>query len=80
MSAPQTEGHRSLDGKSASTWAYWFKVAPENFNYNQGLETISNLYALYKEDCKRMNELNLNSLRTSIAWTRLLPDKKIGQR
>ncbi|KAF1297275.1 6-phospho-beta-glucosidase [Enterococcus sp. JM4C] len=76
MSAPQTEGHGSKNGKSPSTWDYWFEKNPEKFNQDQGPENTSNMYETYAEDCLRMKEIGLNSIRTSIAWTRLLPDGK----
>ncbi len=76
MSAPQTEGHSLTDNKSASTWDYWFSTEPEQFYQNQGPANTSNLYELYEEDCQRMSKIGLNSIRTSIAWTRLLPDGK----
>ncbi|WP_207871835.1 6-phospho-beta-glucosidase [Enterococcus sp. DIV2402] len=76
ISAPQSEGHSLTNGKSASTWDYWYQTNPEKFNDNQGPADTSNMYELYKEDCQRMQEIGLNSLRTSIAWTRLLPDGK----
>lgn len=76
MSAPQTEGHSLENGKSASTWDHWFKIAPEKFMQNQGPTVTSNLYEMYREDCQKMKTLGLNSIRTSIAWTRLLPDGK----
>ncbi|MGM0123674.1 6-phospho-beta-glucosidase [Enterococcus sp. AZ194] len=76
MSAPQTEGYGSKGGKSPSTWDYWFQTNPEKFNQNQGPENTSNMYELYVDDCVRMKEIGLNSIRTSIAWTRLLPDGK----
>jgi 6-phospho-beta-glucosidase len=76
MSAPQTEGHGSKNGKSPSTWDYWFQTNPEKFNQNQGPENTSNMYEIYADDCLRMKEIGLNSIRTSIAWTRLLPDGK----
>lgn len=75
-SAPQTEGHSLLNGKSPSTWDKWFELEPERFYNNQGPENTSNTYELYKEDALRMKELGMNSYRTSIAWTRLLPDGK----
>ena len=74
ISAPQSEGHSLTNGKSASTWDYWYQTNPEKFNDNQGPTDTSNMYEQYKEDCQRMQEIGLNSLRTSIAWTRLLPD------
>lgn len=76
MSAPQTEGQSLSHGKSASTWDYWFAEAPEKFNQNQGPADTSNLYEFYLADCQRMQAIGMNSVRTSISWTRLLPDGK----
>lgn len=73
-SAPQTEGHSLSNGKSPSTWDQWFSMCPEKFNQGQGPETTSNVYEMYRQDIERMATLGLNSYRTSIAWTRLLPD------
>ena len=75
-SAPQTEGASFEDGKSASTWDKWFELNPENFNAHQGPDTTSDLYHRYKTDLALMTEIHMNSYRTSIAWTRLLPDGK----
>ncbi|MDH6365180.1 6-phospho-beta-glucosidase [Enterococcus sp. PF1-24] len=75
-SAPQTEGHSLKNGKSPSTWDQWFLLNPEKFNANQGPEDTSNVYEVYREDVQRMAEIGMNSYRTSIAWTRLLPDGK----
>lgn len=76
LSAPQTEGQSLSHGKSASTWDYWFAEAPEKFNQNQGPADTSNLYERYLADCQRMQAIGMNSVRTSISWTRLLPDGK----
>ena len=73
-SAPQTEGHSNSNGKSPSTWDKWFELCPNKFHQSQGPETTSNVYEMYPQDIERMAELGLNSYRTSIAWTRLLPD------
>lgn len=73
-SAPQTEGHSLTNGKSPSTWDQWFALVPEKFYQKQGPENTSNTYELYAEDSQRMAELGLNSYRTSISWSRLLPD------
>ncbi|MGR3741893.1 glycoside hydrolase family 1 protein [Companilactobacillus sp. DQM5] len=75
-SAPQTEGHSLENGKSYSTWDKWFELNPEKFNDNQGPKNTSMMYEYYSEDIEHMKKLGLNSFRTSIAWTRLLPDGK----
>lgn len=73
-SAPQSEGHSLKNGKAPTTWDYWFETSPEKFNDHQGPANTSNMYEMYKEDCKRMKEIGMNSFRTSISWARLLPD------
>lgn len=75
-SAPQTEGYSLKEGKSATTWDKWFEMDPDMFYKEQGPENTSNVYELYKEDIQRMKDLGLNSYRTSISWSRLLPDGK----
>lgn len=73
-SAPQSEGYALNYGKSASTWDKWFEMHPEKFNGDQGPDSASDTYRLYKEDVQNMQKIGLNSFRTSIAWTRLMPD------
>ncbi|WP_430611035.1 glycoside hydrolase family 1 protein [Enterococcus sp. DIV0876] len=75
-SAPQTEGAASVDGKSPSTWDKWFEMEPDLFFDHVGPEHTSNTYYQYKEDVANMKAMGMNSFRTSIAWTRLLPDGK----
>ena len=75
-SAPQSEGYSLKGGKSPSTWDYWFEISPEKFNENQGPRDTSNVYELYKSDVQLMKDIGFNSFRTSISWTRLLPDGK----
>lgn len=75
-SAPQTEGAAFEGGKSASTWDKWFELEPERFNAEQGPSITSDVYHRYKEDILLMKDIGMNSYRTSIAWTRLLPDGK----
>lgn len=75
-SAPQTEGAALIDGKSPSTWDKWFDMEPELFYNGVGPKDTSNTYYQYKEDVALMKAMHLNSYRTSIAWTRLLPDGK----
>lgn len=75
-SAPQTEGRFEGDGKSDSTWDYWYKTEPERFYKEISPNITSDVYHRYRDDIKLMKEMNLNSYRTSISWTRLLPDGK----
>ena len=75
-SAPQSEGAQYTEGKSPSTWDKWFEKEPENFHDEIGPKYTTNAYTHYAEDTQLMANMNLNSFRTSISWTRLLPDGK----
>lgn len=75
-SATQTEGASREDGKAQNIWDYWYETEPERFNENIGPEMTSDFYHQYKVDIKRMKDIHLNSFRTSISWSRLLPDGK----
>ncbi|MHC5227766.1 glycoside hydrolase family 1 protein [Enterococcus sp. LJL99] len=75
-SAPQTEGAALVDGKSPSTWDKWFELEPGLFFDGVGPTDTSNVYYKYKEEVELMKKMSMNSYRTSIAWTRLLPDGK----
>ena len=71
-SGPQSEGR--FNKKHANMFDYWYEIEPEAF-YNQvGPDTASNFYNSYKEDIDLMKEINLNSVRTSIQWSRLIDD------
>lgn len=73
-SATQTEGASLEHGKGKNIWDYWHEINPEKFFNNIGPKDTSNFYNMYKEDIKRMKEIGFNSFRTSISWSRLIPD------
>ncbi|MGO3114280.1 glycoside hydrolase family 1 protein [Enterococcus pseudoavium] len=71
-SGPQSEGR--FNKKHANVFDYHYEIEPEKF-YNQvGPDTASNFYNSYKEDIKMMHSIGMNSLRTSIQWSRLIDD------
>ncbi|MEK6455789.1 glycoside hydrolase family 1 protein [Caldifermentibacillus hisashii] len=71
-SGPQSEGR--FNKQHANVFDYWYEIEPEAF-YNQvGPDTASNFYNSYKEDIRLMKEIGLNSVRTSIQWTRLIDE------
>ncbi len=74
FSGPQTENKFSNDGSGYSIWDYWFKNKPEKF-YKQTF-VKNDFYKNFKGDIKIAKDLNFNSLRTSIQWSRLIPDGK----
>ncbi|AGM24659.1 glycoside hydrolase family 1 protein [Spiroplasma chrysopicola] len=74
FSGPQTEGAFFEDGKSSSNWDYWFKK--EKYRFFNEQPCRNDFYHRYEEDILIAKKLNFNSLRTSIQWSRLIPDGK----
>ena len=73
-SGPQTEGAANMDGRKPSIWDYWYSSQPECFHNGVGPEKTSNFYHMFKEDIQLMKETGHTSFRTSIQWSRLIPD------
>ncbi|MBU5213019.1 glycoside hydrolase family 1 protein [Heyndrickxia oleronia] len=71
-SGPQSEGR--FNKKHANVFDYWYEVEPEEFYGQIGPDTASNFYNSYVDDIQLMKEIGLNSVRTSIQWTRLIDD------
>ena len=73
-SGPQTEGRFDGDGKGENIWDYWYNKEPEKFFNHIGPDKISYNYQYYKEDVQLMKATGHNSFRTSIQWSRLIPE------
>lgn len=73
-SGPQTEGRFDGDGKGENIWDYWYNKEPENFFNHIGPDKASYNYQYYKEDVQLMKATGHNSFRTSIQWSRLIPE------
>lgn len=75
-SGPQTEGR--FNKTHASVFDHWYEIEPEQFYDQIGPDTASNFYNSYREDIQLMKKIGLNSVRTSIQWTRLMDDFETG--
>lgn len=73
-SGPQTEGRFTGDGKGENIWDYWYQKEPEKFFNSVGPDTASGVYKKYQEDISLMKAIGHNSFRTSIQWSRLIPE------
>ncbi|WP_027108122.1 glycoside hydrolase family 1 protein [Lacticigenium naphthae] len=73
-SGPQTEGTFEGDKKGQSLWDHWYDQEPERFFNQIGPDNASYVYKRYKEDIALMKETGHNSFRTSIQWSRLIPN------
>jgi beta-glucosidase len=70
ISAYQTEGAYNEDGKQNSIWDTFTNTKKsKNGNGN----TATNFYLNYEEDIKLIKDLNLNSFRFSLSWSRIFP-------
>ncbi len=76
-SGVQSEGITNKANRSI--WEYWFEKEPERF-YNQLSNFVAcDTYNRYEEDVKLMQQVNMNSFRTSIQWSRLIKDFETGE-
>ncbi|MCJ0577086.1 glycoside hydrolase family 1 protein [Enterococcus cecorum] len=73
-SGPQTEGRVAGDGKGENIWDYWYQQNPTPFFNQVGPDKTSQVYTKYKEDIQLMKQVGHNSFRTSIQWSRLIPE------
>lgn len=71
-SGPQSEG--CFRKKHANMFDYWYDIEPEAFYQYVGPDTASNFYHSFQQDIALMKKVGLNSVRTSIQWTRLIDD------
>lgn len=78
-SGPQSEGRVAGDGKADNIWDAWYQTAPEKFFNQVGPEKTSMVYQKYQEDISLMKQTGHNSYRTSIQWSRLIPNPFTGE-
>ncbi|MGT2929393.1 glycoside hydrolase family 1 protein [Streptococcus dentasini] len=71
-SGPQLEGRFKKTHQNVMD--YWYDKASEDFHNHVGPDVASNFYHDFKEDIKLMKASGLNSIRTSIQWSRLIDD------
>lgn len=76
-SGPQTEGDTNKINESI--WDLWFEKSPERFYNEIGPSVVCDTYNRFKEDVKLMKEINFNSFRTSIQWSRLIKNFYTGE-
>lgn len=73
-SGPQAEGTVEGDGKGKNIWDYWYEKDSKQFFDQVGPDYTSRVYTRYREDVQLMKETGHNSFRTSIQWSRLIPN------
>lgn len=73
-SATQSEGHISGDGKGKNIWDHASHEFNDRFYQGVTSDDTSTFYQHYREDIQRAKDIGLNSFRTSLSWSRLIPD------
>lgn len=76
-SGPQAEGR--FHKAHRNVFDYWFDTDPDAFFDGVGPNVASNFYNDYEDDIRLMKEAGLNSVRTSIQWSRLIKDFETGE-
>lgn len=77
-SATQSEGRTTTDGKGENIWDYASKEFNDRFYEGVTTASTSRFYEDYQGDLDRLADLSFNSFRTSISWSRLIPEG-VGQ-
>lgn len=73
-SATQAEGAHGADHKAPDIWDLWFEEEPYKFHGGVGPADTSTFFEHWREDIGLLHATGQNSFRTSISWSRLLPD------
>lgn len=73
-SGPQSEGRLEGDGKGENIWDHWYEIEPYKFHGGIGPEKASGFYENYKKDIEFLKKTGHNVFRTSIQWSRLIPN------
>lgn len=73
-SGPQSEGRVDGDGKGDNDWDHWFALEPDKFDGRAGPDETATFYTHYREDIDLLVATGHNAFRTSIQWSRLIPD------
>ncbi|KAF7805367.1 cyanogenic beta-glucosidase-like [Senna tora] len=77
-SAYQFEGAANEGGKGPSIWDAFTHKYPEKIRDRSNGDVATDQYHRYKEDVALMKDMNLNSYRFSISWSRILPKGKLS--
>ncbi|KAL0862186.1 hypothetical protein Bca101_041304 [Brassica carinata] len=76
-SAYQYEGAVAEGGRTQSIWDNFTHAYPERTNMDNG-DIAVDFYHRYKDDIKLIKEMNMDTFRFSISWSRILPSGKLS--
>lgn len=76
-SGMETEGIKDMPNKT--TWQNWIETEPQRFHKRLDFFKGDGTYPNYKSNVQLMSDIKLNSLRTSIQWSRLISNFETGE-
>ncbi|TKY66546.1 Isoflavonoid 7-O-beta-apiosyl-glucoside beta-glycosidase [Spatholobus suberectus] len=79
-SSYQFEGAAMEGGRGPSIWDTFTHEYPEKIQDGKNGDVAIDAYHRYKEDVGIMTDMNLDSYRFSISWSRILPNTKYDQK
>ena len=68
-----------MNKRNRNIFDYWYDTDKKVFFNEVGPDVASNFYNSFREDIALYKKIGLNSLRTSIQWTRLIKDFETGE-
>lgn len=74
ISAEQSEGRLIGDKKGLTVWDKFYELESYKFHNNIGPNKTSDIINKFREDIKLLKETGHNAFRTSISWSRLIPN------
>ncbi|XP_045820520.1 beta-glucosidase 24-like isoform X2 [Trifolium pratense] len=77
-SSYQFEGAAAEGGRTPSIWDTFAHSYPEKIKDGSNGDIAIDTYHKYKEDVRIMKDMNLDSYRFSISWSRILPNGKVS--
>ncbi|KAK2440347.1 Beta-glucosidase 12 [Trifolium repens] len=77
-SSYQFEGATNEGGRTPSIWDTFTHKYPEKINDRSNGDVAIDAYHHYKEDVRIMKDMNLDSYRFSLSWSRILPKGKLS--
>ena len=73
LASEQAEGHGNTN-KGLTIWDEYYQTYPSHFYEQIGPKLTSNFFAHYKQDVAMWNQMDINSVRIGISWSRLIPN------